>query len=134
MSQQGYQDCSVEINNNYLNSHDPNKVEAAIDDSLEKLGVGYLDLYHMHWPVRSGSLGRNYIDYRDTWNAMSALVEDGKTRHIGVSNFSPNQMENLLNHTSHTPSVHQMEYVTPSITFLKTCTDNVQTTPLPPTN
>ncbi|KAK3700544.1 hypothetical protein LTR37_015872 [Vermiconidia calcicola] len=89
--------------------HDPNKVEAAIDDSLEKLGVGYLDLYHMHWPVRSGSLGRNYIDYRDTWNAMSALVEDGKTRHIGVSNFSPNQMENLLNHTSHTPSVHQME-------------------------
>lgn len=65
----------------------------------------------MHWPVKNGWFGRKYIDYIDTWGAMALLVEKNKTRHIGVSNFSPHQMEKLLNHTTHVPSVHQMEYV-----------------------
>ena len=64
----------------------------------------------MHWPVADGYFGRKYIDYRDTWAAMGGLLSVGKARHIGVSNFSPKQMEDLLNHTSNIPSVHQMEY------------------------
>lgn len=41
--------------------------------------------------------------------ALSLLQQKGLTRHIGVSNFSPSQLKDLLNHTSHPPSVHQME-------------------------
>lgn len=75
------------------------------------LGIEYLDLYHMHWPVKDGYFGRKSIEYRDTWNAMTRLVESGKTRHIGVCNFSPEQLDHLLNHTAYPPDVHQMEYV-----------------------
>jgi alcohol dehydrogenase (NADP+) len=42
---------------------------------------------------------------------MTRLVENGKARHIGVCNFSPKQLHDLLNHTSYPPAVHQMEYV-----------------------
>jgi len=77
--------------------------------TLQKLRVGYLDLYHMHWPVSQGTFGGNSIEYRDTWAAMGLLLEKGMTRHIGVSNFDPEQLKDLLNHTSHPPSVHQME-------------------------
>ncbi len=63
-----------------------------------------------HHELQADISSGNYIDYIDTWGAMSLLVEKGKTRHIGVSNFSPAQMEDLLNHTSHVPAVHQMEY------------------------
>ena len=62
----------------------------------------------MHWPVSSGTFG-NKIEYLDTWAAMGLLLEKGKTRHIGVSNFSPDQLKDLLNHTSQPPSVHQFE-------------------------
>ncbi|KAF7185500.1 putative oxidoreductase C26F1.07 [Pseudocercospora fuligena] len=84
------------------------KVEAGINGSLAKLGVGYLDLYHMHWPV-AGSGSDSYISYHDTWEAMTKLQESGKARHIGVSNFSPDQLTSLLNKTSVPPQVHQME-------------------------
>lgn len=63
----------------------------------------------MHWPVAQGLFGNKYIEYRDTWGAMGLLLEKGKARHIGISNFSPEQLKDLLNHTSHKPSVHQME-------------------------
>lgn len=62
----------------------------------------------MHWPVADTSFGHK-IEYLDTWAAMTELVRKGKTRHIGVANFSPEQLETLLNHTSHPPAVHQME-------------------------
>lgn len=88
--------------------HDPSQVEAAIDQTLSDLGLSYIDLYHMHWPVAS-SHGNNKISYIPTWNAMTTLLQTGKTRHIGISNFSPAQLSDLLNNTSHPPSVHQME-------------------------
>ena len=62
----------------------------------------------MHWPVSSDSDG-NKIEYKDTWEAMTLMLEKGLTRHIGVSNFSPEQLKDLLNTTSHPPTVHQME-------------------------
>ncbi|GAB7356868.1 hypothetical protein MBLNU459_g7737t2 [Dothideomycetes sp. NU459] len=88
--------------------HAPDKVEEAIDKTLSDLGLKYLDLYHMHWPVASSKSG-NEIQFVDTWKAMVKLVESGKTRYIGVSNFSPAQLETLLHSTTHKPSVHQME-------------------------
>lgn len=89
-------------------SHGANQVESGLDTSLKKLGLDYLDLYHMHWPVASTYFG-NKIEYLDTWAAMGLELEKGKTRHIGISNFDPEQLKDLLNHTSHPPSVHQME-------------------------
>lgn len=63
----------------------------------------------MHWPV-GNVLGFNAIEYLDTWAAMEELVDKGKTRHIGVANFSPHQIKKLLKHSrSHPPQVHQME-------------------------
>lgn len=62
----------------------------------------------MHWPVASGKFG-NKIEYKKTWDSMTKLVKKGKTRHVGVSNFDPEQLEDLLASTSHPPSVHQME-------------------------
>lgn len=90
-------------------SHAPEKVVEGIDKTLSDLGLDYLDLYHMHWPVASTSSGDNKIYYVETWRAMTQLVQSGKTRHIGVSNFSPHQLETLLNSTTHPPAVHQME-------------------------
>lgn len=63
----------------------------------------------MHWPVKDRSFGRKAIEYRDTWNAMTRLVEQGKVRHLGVCNFSPAQLDDLLKHTTYKPEVHQME-------------------------
>ena len=71
----------------------------------------------MHWPVADGYFGKS-IDYRDTWSAMTRLLDSGKARHIGVCNFSPHQMEDLLNHTSNPPAVHQMEYVQSQYVFV----------------
>ncbi|KAK4624147.1 hypothetical protein CLAFUW4_05903 [Fulvia fulva] len=63
----------------------------------------------MHWPVADKLFGGKEINYRDAWSGMVLLKQKGKTRHIGVSNFSPEQLEDLLNHTSTPPEVHQME-------------------------
>ncbi|THX37094.1 hypothetical protein D6D10_06140, partial [Aureobasidium pullulans] len=59
-------------------------------------------------PIASTKKG-NEISFLDTWKAMVQLVQSGKTRRIGVSNFSPNQLDTLLNHTTHVPFAHQME-------------------------
>ncbi|CAD0110085.1 unnamed protein product, partial [Aureobasidium uvarum] len=88
--------------------HDPALVEAAIDKTLSNLNLDYLDLYHMHWPVAETSKG-NEISFLETWEAMVRLVRSGKTRRIGISNFSPAQLDTLLNHTTHVPYAHQME-------------------------
>ncbi|KAI5362437.1 Putative aldo/keto reductase, aldo-keto reductase, NADP-dependent oxidoreductase [Septoria linicola] len=89
--------------------HAPEAVQEAIDLSLKKLGLDYLDLYHMHWPVASGAGGENQIYYLKTWEAMVKQFKAGKTRHIGVSNFGPDQLTDLLNNTSTAPHVHQFE-------------------------
>jgi alcohol dehydrogenase (NADP+) len=59
----------------------------------------------MHWPVD----GSNALEYKATYAAMTLLVDQDKVRNIGISNFSPHQLKDLLNSTSHPPAVHQME-------------------------
>ncbi|KAG9186959.1 alcohol dehydrogenase (NADP+) [Alternaria panax] len=103
------------------NPHHPDDVEAALDASLKDLGTDYVDLYLMHWPspfARSSELfpkdanGKTKpgdSDYVDTYKAMEKCFKSGKTRAIGVSNFSKRELERLIKETSVVPAVHQME-------------------------
>jgi aryl-alcohol dehydrogenase-like predicted oxidoreductase len=59
----------------------PEQVRAACDASLGRLGVDVIDLYQLHWPDRSG------VPVEDTWGAIGGLVDAGKVRWVGVSNF-----------------------------------------------
>ncbi|SNZ12818.1 Aldo/keto reductase [Natronoarchaeum philippinense] len=78
-------------------------VRRSCEESLEKLGTDYLDLYLIHWPNPAVSL-------RETLNAMEQLHAEGKVRNIGVSNFSPYQL-GAANHISDVPiAVNQIEH------------------------
>lgn len=77
---------------------------AAFETSLNKLGLDYLDLYLIHWPVPSKGL------YVETWKALEKLYKDGRVRAIGVSNFNVNHLENLLANCEIKPMVNQVEY------------------------
>jgi aryl-alcohol dehydrogenase-like predicted oxidoreductase len=68
---------------------EPGQVKKAIRASLDRLGMEYVDLYQLHWPDRS-------VPLEDTWGAMAELMEDGLTRHIGVSNFNRSPVERCL--------------------------------------
>lgn len=74
---------------------------AAFDLSLSKLGLDYVDLYLVHWPIRA--------KYKDTWRALEKLYADGKVRAIGVSNFQIDHLEDLLTETNVKPMVNQVE-------------------------
>ncbi|MFF0793154.1 aldo/keto reductase [Streptomyces spiralis] len=75
----------------------------AFDVSLAKLGLEYLDLYLIHWPLPSR--GR----YVDSYRAFERLLADGRVRAIGVSNFLPEHLEHLIAETSVIPAVNQIE-------------------------
>lgn len=78
------------------------EVEKAYQVSLDKLGLDYLDLYLIHWPV-SGK-------FIPTWKKMEELYQDGKIRSIGVSNFQIHHLEELFAETSIKPVINQVEY------------------------
>jgi aryl-alcohol dehydrogenase-like predicted oxidoreductase len=65
----------------------PEQVRAACDASLGRLGVDVIDLYQLHWPDRSG------VPVEDTWAAIGGLVDAGKVRWVGVSNFDRTLIE-----------------------------------------
>jgi methylglyoxal/glyoxal reductase len=73
----------------------------AFDQSLSKLGLEYVDLYLVHWPVKG--------KYKDTWKALEKLHADGKVRAIGVSNFQIHHLEDLLADATVRPVVNQVE-------------------------
>ncbi|MEV0178919.1 aldo/keto reductase [Streptomyces sp. NPDC050625] len=75
----------------------------AFDVSLEKLGLDYLDLYLIHWPLPSRGA------YIETYKAFEKLLADGRVRAIGLSNFLPEYLEHLLDRTSVIPAVNQIE-------------------------
>jgi glycerol 2-dehydrogenase (NADP+) len=77
----------------------------ALKLSLENLGVDYLDLYLMHWPSSTepdSDLKKHYPDWDfvDTWREMQKLMDTGKIRNLGVSNFGIKNLERLLNDPS----------------------------------
>lgn len=74
----------------------------AFETSLNKLGLEYLDLYLIHWPVEG--------KYKDTWKALEKLYKDGKIRAIGVSNFQVHHLEDLIAGAEVKPMVNQIEF------------------------
>lgn len=75
----------------------------AFDESLAKLGMEYIDLYLIHWPMpRQGK-------FTETWQAMEKLYADKRVRAIGVSNFKPGHLRELLQTASVVPAVNQIE-------------------------
>ncbi|MGW3096982.1 aldo/keto reductase [Streptomyces sp. NPDC001102] len=76
---------------------------ASFEASRRRLGLEYVDLYLIHWPLPR-------VDrYVDAWRAMIKLREDGLVRSIGVSNFTPGHIERLEKETGVLPSVNQIE-------------------------
>lgn len=74
----------------------------AYEESLRKLGLEYLDLYLIHWPVEG--------KYIEAWKALETLYKQGRVKAIGVSNFQIHHLEKLMNETEIKPMVNQVEY------------------------
>jgi 2,5-diketo-D-gluconate reductase A len=83
--------------------HGYDEAHKAMDESLEKLGLAYVDLYLIHWPVAGST------KFLDAWKAMVEMKEDGRARSIGVSNFTQANLERLLDASGVTPAVNQVE-------------------------
>jgi diketogulonate reductase-like aldo/keto reductase len=84
-------------------SHGYDEARAAFADSQERLGIGYVDLYLIHWPVPSRDR------YVETWKAFIDLQSEGSVREIGVSNFQPAHLRRVIDETGVTPSINQVE-------------------------
>ncbi|MBS4199867.1 aldo/keto reductase [Bacillus sp. FJAT-49732] len=74
----------------------------AFEASLKRLGLDYLDLYLIHWPVKG--------KYKDTWRALEKIYKDGRVRAIGVSNFHVHHLEDLMQDAEIKPMVNQVEF------------------------
>ncbi|KAJ8489608.1 hypothetical protein ONZ51_g2793 [Trametes cubensis] len=118
-----------------LDQRDHGRVEEALDASLSKLGVEYVDLYLMHWPMACDESGKTLQPdesptFVETWKAMEELFKTGgfpfsfhpicaraegalallgKAKAIGVSNFSIKTLTELLEHANVVPAVNQVE-------------------------
>ncbi|MDR7244560.1 aldo/keto reductase [Priestia megaterium] len=75
---------------------------AAYETSLQKLGLEYLDLYLIHWPVEG--------KYKEAWKALETLYKEEKVRAVGVSNFQIHHLEDLMKDRDVKPVINQVEY------------------------
>lgn len=83
---------------------------SAFDDSMKKLGLDYLDLYLVHWPIAK-DFAATYPDaLLETWRALEKLYTDGKVRAIGVCNCLKEHLNVLFGNCSVRPMVNQIEY------------------------
>ncbi|KAK9884641.1 hypothetical protein WA026_007478 [Henosepilachna vigintioctopunctata] len=101
--------------------HRPDLVEVAIKETLKNLGVDFINLYLMHWPVAYKEEGELFplnkdgkpifsdVDYVDTWKSMEELVKKGFTKSIGLSNFNKRQIERVLEIATIKPVNNQIE-------------------------
>lgn len=83
--------------------HGYDEALAAFDRSLSSLGLEYVDLYLIHWPLPAKDR------YVDTWRALERILGDGRAKSIGVSNFQPHHLERLFADTKIRPVVNQIE-------------------------
>ena len=84
-------------------NHGYDDAQSALDESLGKLGIDYVDLYLIHWPLPGKDL------YVETWKGFEKAVSDGKAHSIGVSNFQDHHLDRLAQETDTVPAVNQIE-------------------------
>lgn len=83
--------------------HDYDRALRAFDASLDRLGMDYVDLYLIHWPVPKQD------KYRDAWKALEKVYAEGRAKAVGVSNFTVANLTRLLESSSVVPAVNQVE-------------------------
>jgi len=81
--------------------HTPASLRKSCEDSLRRLRTDYLDLYQLHWPCRE-------VSFSETWDTLLTLQREGKIRELGVSNFGPQDLNELM--ASGTPVSNQLCY------------------------
>jgi 2,5-diketo-D-gluconate reductase A len=90
------------LNNGF---HEPDDARRAFDATLEGLGLDYVDLFLIHWPLPTLYGG----DYVSTWRTLEEFQRDGRSRSIGVSNFQVEHLERLAAEADVVPAVNQIE-------------------------
>lgn len=75
--------------------------QKAFDTSLRTLGLDYVDLYLVHWPIKD--------KYVSVWKEMEKIAQSGKARAVGVSNYQENHLQEIINLKSLVPAVNQIE-------------------------
>jgi len=83
--------------------HSHSGAKAAFNESLERLGLDYVDLYLIHWPVPKRNL------FVNAWETMIQLRDEGRAKSIGVCNFTIEHLQHLLDETGVIPVVNQIE-------------------------
>jgi 2,5-diketo-D-gluconate reductase A len=90
------------LNNGF---HRPDDARHAFDDTLMALGFDYVDLFLIHWPLPTLYDG----DFVSTWHVLEDFAADGRARSIGVSNFQPAHLDELVKNSTAIPAVNQVE-------------------------
>ncbi|QHO01190.1 hypothetical protein HN51_035954 [Arachis hypogaea] len=102
----------------WLSDNHPHLVLPALQNSLQSLGLEYLDLYLIHWPISAKPKLKKFpydaedlvpFDLKGVWASMEECHNLGLTKSIGVSNFSCKKLENLLSFATIPPAVNQVE-------------------------
>ncbi|OKL46648.1 oxidoreductase [Boudabousia liubingyangii] len=93
---------TTKLNNDF---HEPEDAHRAFDKSLDDMGLDYVDLFLIHWPVPKLYDGR----YDRTWQAMVEIFKSGRAKAIGVSNFEAHHLERIIDATDFVPHVNQIQ-------------------------
>ncbi|WIK64447.1 aldo/keto reductase [Gleimia hominis] len=93
---------TTKLNNN---NHEPDDARRSFDQSLKDLGVDYVDLFLIHWPLPTLYDG----DFVSTWKVLEEFHADGRAKSIGVSNFQVDHLQKVLDEGSVKPAINQIE-------------------------